>query len=45
MCSSHSKDLKEIEKGFCSIETLIECFEAAVTVRSILAAMVRVLAG
>ena len=46
MCSSHSKDLKEIEKrGFCSIETLIECFEAAVTVRSVSAATVRVLAG
>ncbi len=46
MCSSHLKDLKEIEeRGFCSIETLIECFEAAATVRSVLTAMVRVLAG
>ncbi len=45
MCSSCSKDLKEIEKrGFCSIETLIECFEAAVTARLVLAATVRVLA-
>jgi len=45
MCSSHSKDLKEIERrGFCLIETLIECFETAMTVRSILTAMMRVLA-
>jgi len=45
MCSSHSKDLKEIERrGFCSIETLIGCFEAAVTVRLILTTMMRVLA-
>ncbi len=45
MCPSHSKDLKEIEgRGFRSIGTLIECFEAAVTARSISAATVRVLA-
>ena len=46
MCPPCLKDLKEIEeRGFCSIETLIECFEAAMTVRSVSAATVRVLAG
>ncbi len=46
MCSSCLKDLKEIErKGFCLIETLIECFETAMTVRSVSTVTVRVLAG
>ncbi len=45
MCPSCLKDLKEIEeRGFHSIETLIECFETAVTVRSVLVTTVRVLA-
>ncbi len=45
MCPPRPKYLKEIEgRGFRSIETLIECFEAAVTARSVSAATVRVLA-
>ena len=46
MCPPCLKDLKEIEeRGFRSIGTLIGCFEAAVTARSVSAATVRVLAG
>ncbi len=45
MCPPRPKDLKEIEgRGFRSIGTLIGCFEAAVTARSVLATTVRVLA-
>jgi len=46
MCSSGLKDLKEIEKRrFYLIKTLIECFEAAMTARSVLTVMIRMFAG
>jgi hypothetical protein len=45
MCSTFKRSERDRGKGFCLIGTLIECFEAAVTVRSVSAATVRVLAG